>query len=734
MYLVSLQRSVASAQGLRGFQQEIHSCPAPPLAHLRARYWSLEARALCGYYLFSTESSARSFLSDPLTADSVIARILSHPAFALHREPWDKLSMKSADQFSSTDGSPVALPAAESVADALAGLIEEIALDPFVRPIFIVSAPRAGSTMLYDLLSKSVDLWTIGGESQGVIEGIPSLHPANRGYDSHRLTAADADAETVRALRCGFVSVLRDRWARRYLNRPTVDRPPGVRMLEKTPENSLRVDFLRAAFPDARFIFLYRDARRNISSMVEAWRHEGFVNIPSLPDWERRRWHLLLPTGWRALNGKSLSEIAAFQWQAANQTILEDFETLPRDRWCVLSYDELIANPQAVAQKLCGFMGIRFEEYLKKAGSRPLPLSDTTISPPSPTKWRFNRDFDEAVLREVEPLAARLDELRRETTFAAPQRVRRRRISYSCFLDEYDEAEHVALVFDEETLIVDPSFCFQLGATVPLELLHRTRFREHFLHGHPLVWIEDPATSCLYPFWVRPGPLGPLYGLVPGLPAKPSLSAQLRRSLAAQGVLTTWGRWEQRRLFGEKLAESAGPHFRRHGYCNLPGLLHPSHRAALARYYRTLIEAGEWKFGDDQVAGRFGWHNEWSARFFHHQLTNFISCVAGEEVKPSYTYVSAYEGGATLGRHRDREQCEFTLSVLINESSEGPHAPWPLDIDTEQGTVAITQQLGDAVLFRGCELPHYRSRLPEGQTCACLLFHYVPADFSKTLY
>jgi hypothetical protein len=669
-----------------------------------------------------------------LNADSVIAQILAHPACAIYQELVPEFSTKSAGQLSFMAGTETALLPADIIADALAGLIEEIAVDPVIHPIFIVSAPRAGSTMLYALLSQCADLWTIGGESHGVIEGIPPLHPANRNFDSHRLTAADLTSEIIRTLRCGFLSALHDRWGRRYLDRPTVDRPPGFRLLEKTPENSLRVDFLRAAFPDARFIFLYRDACQNISSMVEAWRHKGFVNIPLLPGWDRRSWHLLLPPGWRALNGRSVNEIAAFQWQAANQTILDDFATLPRDRWCAVNYADLIADPQAVTQQLCAFMGVRFDEYLRKACARPLPLSDTTISPPSPTKWRFNPDFNEAVLGEVAPVMARLDGLRRETVVAVPQRARRRQLRYSCFLDEFDEAHSRLADVDEETLIVDPSFCFQLGTTIPPELLHRARFREHFLPDHPLIWIEDPATSCLYPFWVRPGPIGLLRALVPGLAPGRSLPSQLRLSLTANSILTTWEHWERRRALGDALAESAGRHFRSFGYCTLPDLFHPSHRAALARYYHALIEAGEWKFGDEQVAGRYGWHNEWMARFFHHQLTSFIGCIVGQEVKPSYAYVSAYKGGAVLGRHRDREQCEFTLSLLINESSDGQSVPWPLDLDTPQGTVAITQQLSDGVLFRGCDLPHYRSRLPEGQSCTCLLLHYVPTDFSKTLY
>ncbi len=56
-----------------------------------------------------------------------------------------------------------------------------------VQPLIIVSAPRAGSTLLFETLAHFPDLWTIGEESHEIIEGIPELHPVAHGYLSDRL-------------------------------------------------------------------------------------------------------------------------------------------------------------------------------------------------------------------------------------------------------------------------------------------------------------------------------------------------------------------------------------------------------------------------------------------------------------------------------------------------------------------------------------------------------------------
>ena len=98
---------------------------------------------------------------------------------------------------------------------------------------------------------------------------------------------------------------------------------PAV-MIEKTPKNSLRVPFLRTVFPEARFVFLQRDARETVSSMIEAWGAGTFRTYPDLPGWPDGGWSLLLVPGWRALAGKPVAEIAARQWATTTDILLDD--------------------------------------------------------------------------------------------------------------------------------------------------------------------------------------------------------------------------------------------------------------------------------------------------------------------------------------------------------------------------------------------------------------------------
>lgn len=118
----------------------------------------------------------------------------------------------------------------------------------FDRPIFIVAAPRSGSTLLFETLARAANLYTVGGESHGVFENIPALTPAAPALDSNALAATDATPEVAKTLRRAFWQQLRDRSGAA----PADDQ--AVRFVEKTPKNALRIPFLAAAFSGARLI------------------------------------------------------------------------------------------------------------------------------------------------------------------------------------------------------------------------------------------------------------------------------------------------------------------------------------------------------------------------------------------------------------------------------------------------------------------------------------------------
>lgn len=224
------------------------------------------------------------------------------------------------------------------------------------------------------------DAFTIGGESHALIESVAPLHPRDRGWESNRLTAADATPEVVEQLSGRFRAALKDRDGR----------PPAgpARMIEKTPKNSLRVPFLAAAFPDARFVFLHRDPRETLSSMMEAWASGRFRTYPNLPDWPRRDWSLLLTPGWRDWRDLPLAEVVARQWATTSEYLVGDLESLAPERIRAVAFEALVSEPERTVTALCESLGLGWDRAL----NGPLPPSPSVVSPPRPGKWRANAD------------------------------------------------------------------------------------------------------------------------------------------------------------------------------------------------------------------------------------------------------------------------------------------------------------------------------------------------------
>lgn len=261
--------------------------------------------------------------------------------------------------------------------------------DAFERPVFIVSPPRSGSSLLFETLARSPDACTIGGESHGLIEGIAGLGVDHVQRDSNRLAADDATADIAAALRARFQAQAFDR-ARRA--------PSGrFRLLEKTPKNALRIPFLAQVFPDAQFVYLYRDPRESLASMLEAWESGGFRTYPQLPGWSGLPWSLLLVPGWRELIGRPLPEIVAEQWRITTCTLLDDLEALAPERWSVARYDALLADPNAEIARICAAIGFGWDQPLGAS----LPLANHTVSAPRPDKWRRRE-------AELAPVLARI--------------------------------------------------------------------------------------------------------------------------------------------------------------------------------------------------------------------------------------------------------------------------------------------------------------------------------------
>jgi len=312
---------------------------------------------------------------------------------------------------------------------------------------------------------------------------------------------------------------------------------------------------------------------------------------------------------------------------------------------------------------------------------------------------------------------------------------------FHCLLDELPQhllprcqLERLSSHIPCEELFLNPQCLVLPAGQVPAELEPHRQMLENFNLQGTVAWVRDPATGALHPFWLGRRLEALVSRLRADEPVPPSLPADVRVLLAGAGILTPADYTERRLADWAEVVSKGAAQFREKGYVPLRNLIHPFNLAALRRYYRHAIRRGAIRFGDEQSSRRYVAHNESAARFFHQQIANAVSAIAGEAIKPSYVYLASYLSGAELKKHTDREQCEFSVTLCLDFSPEPELAtPWPIRLDTGKGTVAVYQALGDGLVYRGTKLPHYRHALAEGQTSTSIFFHYVSADFSGPL-
>lgn len=251
------------------------------------------------------------------------------------------------------------------------------------QPIFLLSLPRSGSTLVQRVLASTPGISTTP-EPWFLLPQIYALR--ERGVEAEYVQVSSA-----RAIR-GFAdhlpngmadyhATLRDFALRLYdlAANGSQDRY----FLDKTPRYHLIVDELFELFPEARFVFLWRNPLAVAASIVETWADGR---------WAVDRWHVdlfdgvtNLTDGFRAHEGAALS------------VRFEDLVGEPLEAWPRLfAHLDLPFDPAVLSAfselRLEGRMGdpTGVDRY-RELSTEPLQKWKTTIA--SPIRQRWARDY-----------------------------------------------------------------------------------------------------------------------------------------------------------------------------------------------------------------------------------------------------------------------------------------------------------------------------------------------------
>ena len=105
----------------------------------------------------------------------------------------------------------------------------------------------------------------------------------------------------------------------------------------------------------------------------------------------------------------------------------------------------------------------------------------------------------------------------------------------------------------------------------------------------------------------------------------------------------------------------------------------------------------------------------------------------GLKLYPAYTYARIYKKGDELKRHKDRFSCEISTTMNLGGDD------WPIYLEpnsklggviegfgyVSKNTKGVRVDLkpGDMLVYRGCELEHWREKF-KGKECVQVFLHY----------
>lgn len=307
------------------------------------------------------------------------------------------------------------------------------------KPVFIIGCPRSGSTLLFAILRSSTELWSSPVESHFLWEKF--LPDKRDPMFSMYLSAEDYTPDDSKYLENKYAQYTHNNGLTRkivkhfFFNRFKNFLSPifriwrigtaflksfsseEYRVIDKTPPNTYRVDYLAQAFPDSKFIYLTRDGATNISSLIEGWKSDGRFSFScrkfydynkkiNIKGYNGKVWKFTNPPGWEDYLDKPLEEVCAFQWLSAHQYSQEALKKIPSSRWMPVKYEDLVANPEKVVREICMFLDLKYQGAIEK-NCQSLPVVSTSTKP-DPNKWLKNKALIENIAEKIDEMQVKL--------------------------------------------------------------------------------------------------------------------------------------------------------------------------------------------------------------------------------------------------------------------------------------------------------------------------------------
>lgn len=221
-----------------------------------------------------------------------------------------------------------------------------------MNPVFIISLPRSGSTLLQKMLAVSPEVCTTA-EPWVCLPMAAMLDPTAIASEYWHTTCHQALTDFMDQLPGGREEYLHH--VAGFLGglySSVGDDSRSKLFLDKTPRYYLITEFLAEVFPEARFIFLFRHPLEVLSSILKTWNHDRFSPRFRASYIDLMRGPALMAQGVNVLG----------------------------DRVLCLTYEDLVSQPEASLRLVCEYLDISYMDGMLTA-YRSIELSGSMGDP-----------------------------------------------------------------------------------------------------------------------------------------------------------------------------------------------------------------------------------------------------------------------------------------------------------------------------------------------------------------
>jgi len=164
--------------------------------------------------------------------------------------------------------------------------------------------------------------------------------------------------------------------------------------------------------------------------------------------------------------------------------------------------------------------------------------------------------------------------------------------------------------------------------------------------------------------------------------------------------------------------------FKDNGYAHLKNFLDTTNCVELTNELKKLVDEKK-TVKDEQCPLSEAIHGSVTFDKLLEDLLPHFEKASGLKLFPTYSYARLYNTqDEELKVHRDRPACEISASITLGFEGN----VWSIymgDNEDKSNSTKIDMEVGDAVLYRGCDKWHWRDPYKEGKWQAQVFLHYV---------